>query len=300
MTGKDLLEDIGYISDALIEEAVSGQPGNRRQNLSYQRWGKMAACAAAAAVSAAVIWTHTQTDRFAEDLKEGISADLNMETEAVQEMEAVSQNEDGTIADGDSAEKMEQYDVQADTGLGNDGAEQSQELYASISSEDSADMDPQIHSAQLEADSRTIIDTFPPGQTTQSEEQGGAACYKAPEKGEWVYFHQLQNAFEYYDGAWNTIEESSPSVYVYQVVIGVFGDRTETDNEEKRIVYGELNASDDGRELLEAEYRRLLELGYQVSLSEDYLLTGTFTKAELEEFQASPDYGYAFYFENEY
>lgn len=298
MTGKDLLEDMEYISDALIEEALAEQHGSCKRRFPYQKWGKMAACVTVAAVSVTVLWTYIRADRVMEECKEEFSADLNMISDTAQDTEAVSQNADEDISADRVAEK---YGEQADTNVGSDvdEAKQSQELYTNVGFEDNMVMGVQGYSAELEADARIVIDTFPPKQM-QSEEQGGTACYKAPEKGEWFYFHQLKNALEYYDGTQNATEEESSSVYAYQVVVDVFGDRTETDNEGERIVYGELTASDSGRNLLEAEYQRLLKLGYQVCLSEDYLLTGTFTKAELEQFHASPDYGYAFHFESEY
>ena len=58
--------------------------------------------------------------------------------------------------------------------------------------------------------------------------------------------------------------------------------------------------SDNGSEVIEQEYRRLAALGYAVRLSEDFQLTGTFTKVEIETFQASPEYGYTFRFASEY
>ena len=45
---------------------------------------------------------------------------------------------------------------------------------------------------------------------------------------------------------------------------------------------------------------RLTELGYTVRLSEDFQLSGIFTKEELDTFQASPEYGYTFRFADEY
>lgn len=63
--------------------------------------------------------------------------------------------------------------------------------------------------------------------------------------------------------------------------------------------YEDLYHSNVGNLLIEQEYRRLIDLGYAVRLSEDFQLTGIFTKAEIDTFLTSPEYGYVFRFENE-
>lgn len=72
-----------------------------------------------------------------------------------------------------------------------------------------------------------------------------------------------------------------------------------TESSKNRLEYAMLSQSDDGKKLLEQEYRRLAAAGYQVVLSTDYKLTGLFTKEELDHFQVSSEYGYAFRFESE-
>ncbi len=75
-------------------------------------------------------------------------------------------------------------------------------------------------------------------------------------------------------------------------------------------LYGEISTANDtqyedlyhteaGNALIEQEYQRLINLGYAVNLSEDFQLTGIFTKAEIDTFQAAPEFGYIFRFGNE-
>ncbi len=92
----------------------------------------------------------------------------------------------------------------------------------------------------------------------------------------------------------DSYEDDSPN-YAYTVVIDVFGDIST----ESGVHYEHLSQTDAGNALIEQEYRRLLELGYSVSLSEDFLFMGIFTEEELDTFDARPEYGYAFRFEKE-
>ena len=85
------------------------------------------------------------------------------------------------------------------------------------------------------------------------------------------------------------------TIYAFQVVIDLYGD-IETAEETR---YEDLYYTEKGHMLIEQEYRRLIDLGYAVRLSEDFQLTGTFTKMEIDTFQASSEYGYVFRFESE-
>lgn len=295
MRGTELLEDMEFISDVLIEEAMIVQSEQKGHGFWHQRWGTMAACITVAAVSAAVFWTHSRADVVKEESKEDISINTSEDYDVALEAEMASEDLTGNLSSD------ERSDIDSESNTMKEA--QNEDAHTNISFDDNTAADLKSHSTQTdnipEADMITIIiDEFPPKQMQQSGKQGGAVCYKAPEKGEWFYYIQLQRALEYYDGAQNTMDVINSPVYAYQVIVEVFGDRTE--DESKTAVYGILAGSDSGKKLLMEEYQRLLGLGYQVSLSEDYQLTGVFTKEELDNFKASSDYGYTFGFESEY
>lgn len=144
-----------------------------------------------------------------------------------------------------------------------------------------------------------LIEEFPPKQKQDREEQDGGsnteACYKVPEKGSYFLLNGLKAAIDYWDNANNTIEPAQPQQYLYHVAIDVFGD-IEQNGE---TVYEELRLSDAGKELLYQEYERLFMKELPVSLSEDFQLTGTFSREEIEQFEPFADYGYAFRLVNE-
>lgn len=143
-----------------------------------------------------------------------------------------------------------------------------------------------------------LIEEFPPKQK-QDEEQDGSfytePCYKVPKKGSYFLLNGLKAAIDYWDNANNTIETAQPEQYLYHVTIDVFGD-IEQNGE---TVYEELRLSDAGKELLYQEYERLFMEGFPVSLSEDFQLTGTLSREEIEQFEPFADYGYTFRLVNE-
>ena len=57
MRGKDLLECMEYIDDALVEEALQPAAFPHR-NRVMAKWGMMAACAAVIGISATAFWSH--------------------------------------------------------------------------------------------------------------------------------------------------------------------------------------------------------------------------------------------------
>ena len=57
MRGKDLLECMEYIDDALVEEALQPAAFPRR-NRVMAKWGMMAACAVVIGISATAFWYH--------------------------------------------------------------------------------------------------------------------------------------------------------------------------------------------------------------------------------------------------
>ena len=75
MRGEDLLRDIEYINDDLIEEAMEDKNSTESNNTNYsitkvlsggekkrfiwRKWGSIAACATVLGISAAAIWVHS-------------------------------------------------------------------------------------------------------------------------------------------------------------------------------------------------------------------------------------------------
>ena len=126
--------------------------------------------------------------------------------------------------------------------------------------------------------------------------------YTLPEKGTFFCTILLENAIGFYDGTYNTASRESGLPYAYAVRINVFGDAVGDDGGASGENYMLLSLSEDGRGKLRAEYQRLLELGYHVSLTKNddsVILTGTLTKEEIDSFRPLPEYGYIFQFENE-
>lgn len=134
--------------------------------------------------------------------------------------------------------------------------------------------------------------------------------YPVPEKGKVLCYHYLNETMKYYaalentsktaDSSINTSKTADQQIYAYDIVIDVYGDIERDGSQDIR--YQQLNWEEtkEGNEMLNQEYMRLLELGYAVQLAEDFQLTGTLTKVEIDTFQALPEYGYVFRFADEY
>ena len=145
----------------------------------------------------------------------------------------------------------------------------------------------------------TVIHGYPQDETGTAYV---AVDYALPEKGTFFCTILLENAIGFYDGTYNTASRESGLPYAYAVRINVFGDAVGDGGDASGENYMLLSLSEDGRGKLRAEYQRLLELGYHVSLTENddsVILTGTLTKEEIDSFRPLPDYGYIFQFENE-
>ena len=256
MRGKDLLESVGFIDDALVEEALNPPVLLRRTHTNaVVRWGMAAACVVVIGVSGAAFWAHLNTGTKGNDMSAAPAAE-------------------GAAAGG--------ADTAMDTAM-QDGGD--------IKAAATADSDGEAAAQESAEAEYTIISDY-------YGEKNAEIDYKMPEKGEVFRLYYLDETIKYYTEQENTIETLDNSVYAYEVVIELFGDILADD---VGTYYGPLasGGGDDAKEKIEQEYSRLVELGYAVKLSEDFQLTGVLTKVEMDTFQASPEYGYVFRFENE-
>lgn len=288
MRGKDLLECMEHIDDALIEEALNPVIAPR-QNIRTAKWGMAAACLIVAGVSAATLWSHqnikeedsggnenevvmSMTAEFSTDISAENAGNIN-ERNQLAEASAGSAQPDGMA---DKAENERKDAVMDDLASGGTVVDKMESDNASVEDMKSATQE------ALKINYTEIHDYSAAGSASSDD--------VVPEKGMVLYYQRLQKAIEYYSA-----QEKDATDYAYTVVIELFGD-IETDTGSH---YVHLNQTDDGNELVEQEYRRLIELGYSVRLSEDFLLMGTFTKEEFDTFDVCPEYGYVFRFEND-
>ena len=251
-------------------------------------------------------------------IQENYAASDNMEA-AVPEA-AVSEASIETNIEDDKIESVQDYDKAVP-----ELAEEST-LTTKKQGTEELEQDDMGNFPSFESSEYTIINDFPPKQpapdTTDNALIREEYCYKVPEKGTYFYHHELKEAIAYYCGQEDGTQSADMPVCAFQVVVDIFGDQIipmaeentnqqnaqeqqsiskqqTTESSKNRLEYAMLSQSDDGKKLLEQEYRRLAAAGYQVVLSTDYKLTGLFTKEELDHFQASSEYGYAFRFESE-
>ncbi len=290
MRGKDLLEDMQYIRDDLVEEAMDV---GYNKNVRWKKWGAAAACAAIVCLS--VISFQKQSKYNFEEINNIASA----EPENAPAADTTAQfHADGAVEESvrtDLPEKAES--VLKESGAGNIVSEKKfsdREEFANDLPKDN-DYEATLDDEVMEY---TIIYCFPPKQPENNnlrEYAETSLSYASPQMGEYVYHQKLIDAIEYYEGANNTKNTTDAPQYAYQVVIDIFGNRVNGDT----TCYELLNCSESGKALLEKEHQRLVDKGYQVSLSEEYQLTGIFTKEEFDNFEPSSNYGYVFRFESE-
>lgn len=309
MRGKDLLECMEQIDDALIEEALEPAAFPRRNN-TIIKWSMAAACVAVIGISAAAFWSHQNIKEEQMD-GNGIVTQMAMDNAAGSNNSADSSSDDDSLTAGAVTENQQTADsdiaapadlcalptaeVAAGAGSssdrGNDAAARDSTADAASGAgniEDTAEKKEEKVVTEQETTKfgYTIINDY------YGEKDGSVYDYPIPGKGEFFCYRYLQETMEHY---------ADNPTYVYDVVICIYGDVAKDANEAVR--YDDLSMSDDsgaGSEMIEQEYQRLTELGYTVRLSEDFQLTGTFTKEELDTFQAFPEYGYTFRFANEY
>ena len=293
MRGKDLLEDMQYIRDDLVEEAMDV---GYNKNVRWKKGGAAAACAAIVCLS--VISFQKQSKYNFEEINDAATA----EPESAPAADTTSQfHADGAVEESlrtDLPEKSE--GVLEETGAGNAADTFSEKKFSDTKEFANELSKGNDYEAALDDEviEYTIIYCFPPKQPENNDLREYAETslsYASPQMGEYFYHQKLIDAIEYYDGANNTKDTTDAPQYAYQVVIDIFGNRVNEDT----ICYEQLNCSESGKALLEKEHQRLVDKGYQVSLSEEYQLTGIFTKEEFDNFEPSSNYGYVFRFESE-
>ena len=260
MNGFDLLRGIGEIDDDLIAEAYIEAP-KVHSHIEWKKWGSAAACLlCVGAISIVAYRTHiSSVPESASQLAE--SAAYDTVVEAVPQQETAS-------ASGEMQEAA-QYDI-AEAG-------DPEECNLQNAQQENAQSSPARDWSDYE-----IISEYP-------GEMDAIYCYAQPEQGSYFLYEYLSKTLSQNE----TADILSP--YAYAVNISVF---TYDDSDEAagREVLGE---TAEEQQLLTQEYERLLEVGYDVHLSDSWQLSGIFTKEELKDFSVNDQYGYAIYFANE-
>lgn len=302
MRGKDLLECMEYIDDALVEEAQQPAAFPHR-NRVVAKWGMMAACAAVIGISATAFWSHQNIkEARIESQVEGTAAAADDSADDAKDQTTAAGAGDGMAGGVDSGDSSA-----GSTDSGDSSADStdsgSMDTFTQGTIEDSAA--PVEQNAEAEAGRQEgAIESAKEGELTEAkqcsykvisdyygEKDGSAYDDLVPEQGKSSCSQYLQETMNYYEDRENTDRTTDSPIYAYDVVVDLYGES------EGAFIH---RNSENGSEVIEQEYRRLAALGYAVRLSEDFQLTGTFTKVEIETFQASPEYGYTFRFASEY
>lgn len=299
MKGRQLLDAMAYIEDALIEEAAPSTKENitntSTADIARRRiFRGAAACAAILFTAVVSLWVWrggivTQEKSVLDNgqnaggaAAECAPADLALQNAPAAVGQNVGAKED---AKDDSAALKK-----TDTG----GARNQDGMIADTEDIGVQDMEGAVEeSAQQEKGGENV-------RLIEAFDLPAVYCYAAPTKGSLLIFAELKAAIDYYDDANNTVDLAEPESYLYHVAIDVFGE-TACDGETCDGIAGameELRYSEEGKEKLYQEYERMLSAGLDVSLSEDYQLTGTLSREEIEGFEPCSDYGYAFRFVN--
>ena len=336
MRGRDLLDAMEYINDALIDEAAlpdemlvdeATQPGETLQNEtpvdealpdggSMRRGSSRrlrffytaAGLLAAAGLSALAVHTYRlsgHTAAGAQGQPTSESSEIAARNVPGQEPAAAVDGNAGTdTASGAAADESAGADTA--TGAAADESAESDTATGAAADEsteagiaEGAAADGNAKQQAKAAQEYTVIHGYPQDETGTAYV---AVDYALPEKGTFFCTILLENAIGFYDGTDNTASRENGLPYAYAVCINVFGDAVRDDGAASGENYMLLSLSEDGRDKLKTEYRRLLELGYHVSLAENddsVILTGTLTKEEIDSFKPLPEYGYIFQFENE-
>ena len=281
MKGRQLLDAMAYIDDELIENAApfaeNAFADTTRTTGRTLKWRSITACAAVFFVVAISLWVW----------KGGINT---VYKEAIPQEGANAGGVDTGAALAQNPTENVPMDAGREGGVDPAAAENDDKNDVAVLDDTVDEFAAAVEeNKDFAADSAgqksdvivRVIEEFP----LQSE-----VCYKAPSKGSFMIWLGLEKAIDYYDNANNTIELEYPENYLYLVAIDVFGDVTRNGE----TVYEELRFSEEGKEKLYQEYERMLEAGVDVSLSEDYALTGLLNREEIEGFAPCADYGYAF------
>ena len=289
MRGKDLLECMEYIDDTLIEEALNPAGSPHNKNSMVKNWSLAAACVIMLCIFATAFWSHQKQQKI----------EYTEEPDLAVQMDSVS-NDAGDLslpAEHTSGGTLAQS-AATDTDL--NPADRDNETEKAI--EDKAlSMQTPVYAEQYdEAEKGAIVEEkLKTAYTVLSDYYGekddAVYDYPMPEKGALLCYHYLQETINYYTKQGKAADSVDGTIYAFQVVIDLYGDIETAEG----IRYEDLYYTEKGHTLIEQEYRRLIDLGYAVRLSEDFQLTGTFTKTEIDTFQAAPEYGYVFRFESE-
>ena len=296
MKGRQLLDAMAYIDDALIEEAAplleneQTDTGDFTARKRYH-WKGIMACAAVFAVAVVSLWVW----------KSGIVSQERMVLDKGQNAGAY---DTGGVSGGDTMSGNAPVDtVTAESAEVQDTIEDAYALsWDDVT--DAAVSDGIV--AEAENNKHNVTDDFAEESkgciVRVIEEYGLPAeyCYKAPEKGSCLICAELKAAINYYDYEGHPVEYTESESYLYHVKIQVFGETDEyAGNSSEQENWQELRFSEEGKEKLCQEYTRMLSAGLDVSLSEDYELTGMLDHEEIENFVPYPAYGYAFQLINE-
>ena len=289
MRGKDLLECMENIDDTLIEEALNPAGSPHNKNSMVKNWSLAAACVIMLCIFATAFWSHQKQQKI----------EYTEEPDLAVQMDSVS-NDAGDLslpAEHTSGGTLAQS-AATDTDL--NPADRDNETEKAI--EDKAlSMQTPVYAEQYdEAEKGAIVEEkLKTAYTVLSDYYGekddAVYDYPMPEKGALLCYHYLQETINYYTKQGKAADSVDGTIYAFQVVIDLYGDIETAEG----IRYEDLYYTEKGHTLIEQEYRRLIDLGYAVRLSEDFQLTGTFTKTEIDTFQAAPEYGYVFRFEGE-
>jgi len=304
MRGKDLLECMEYIDDALVEEALEPTAFPCRNNI-IAKWSMAAACVVVLGISATAFWSHQNIrEDHTESAGEDMASPAAMNTAAAGEGGNAQNLQESTQAETSITKDVQTDGMTVDEGVKSGAATAGKTdtaMQDADSGKDSATAVTELRDGLLTKEaaeeevkkfSYTVISGY------YGEKDDLVYDYPVPKKGEFFCYHYLQETMEYYAEQEKAVQTADSPIYAYDVVIDLYGD-IEIEGG-KDVEYGDLSEYiSTGSEMIEQEYRRLIELGYAVRLSEDFQLTGTFTKVELDTFQALPEYGYTFRFADE-
>lgn len=310
MRGKDLLECMEHIDDALVEEALEPAVFPRK-NTFNARWGMVAACVVVLGISASAFWFHRNVgEERIESARNDTASSGAMDNTAAAEDGGTAQGLPQTIQTGGGITDNAQTDMMADdVGAANSGSAADGTEAARQGNVEEADPDKDSAAAVIELQDELLAEaasekemkklSYTVVSSYYGEKEDAVYDYPVPEKGKYFCYHYLQETMEYYAEQERTSQPVDSPIYAYDVVIDLYGDVGIEGG--SGVVYAGLSEHiSAGGDMIEQEYRRLSELGYAVRLSEDFQLTGTFTKVELDTFQALPEYGYTFRFADEY
>lgn len=260
MNGLDLLKGIGEINDDLVEESYIENTGTSKV-AHFVIWKRWSSAAACLLCIGIVsgIAYRVHSDSIKENTPETAAMDI-----AVQALPP----EDGT---GNTDEIME--------------------VAPYVVVEDNASEECNLESAKQESiesssvhdwSAYTIISEYP-------GEMNAIYCYGEPRQGNYFLYQYLSDTLAQNE----TADMTHPFAYNVNVDVFAYDDLSD---QHSRHLSGE---TETDQQLLTREYERLLDLGYDVYLSDSYQLSGIFTKEELNDFPVNEKYGYTIYFANE-